>query len=204
MFRLYLVRHGETEAAAEGIFSGDLDPPLTERGRAQAERVGGLTVGLGLTALYASPKLRARATVEPTERATGLTATLDDGLRELGYGAWETRREADVRATEPEAYGAWSADPAAVGPPAGENAYAVAARAMPVIARIRAAHPSDDAVLVVSHKATIRVITCALLGIPVARFRDRLVCPPASVTTFAFGERGPILVGIGDVQHLEE
>ena len=51
-------------------------------------------------------------------------------------------------------------------------------------------------------KATIRVVTCALLGLHIGRFRDRVACPTASLTTFEFGDRGPMLVRIGDTRHL--
>ena len=39
---------------------------------------------------------------------------------------------------------------------------------------------------------------CALLGLHIGRFRDRIACPTASLTTFEFGSRGPLLVRIGE------
>jgi probable phosphoglycerate mutase len=57
--------------------------------------------------------------------------------------------------------------------------------------------------MLVSHKATIRVIVCALLGMPLGRFRSHVACPPASITSFEFGDRGPMLARIADVHHLE-
>jgi probable phosphoglycerate mutase len=57
-------------------------------------------------------------------------------------------------------------------------------------------------VLIVSHKATIRVITCALLGLHLGRFRDRVACPTASLTTFEFGDRGAMLTRLGDTHYL--
>ena len=69
---------------------------------------------------------------------------------------------------------------------------------MPVVERIRMAHEhKNENVLIVSHKATIRVITCALLGLHIGRFRDRVACPTASLTSFEYGDRGPMLVRIG-------
>ncbi|MGH7269814.1 MAG: histidine phosphatase family protein, partial [Polyangiaceae bacterium] len=52
MLTLHLVRHGDTSQAADGIFSGDLDPPLTPRGREQAEHVGRMAEALNLTAIW--------------------------------------------------------------------------------------------------------------------------------------------------------
>jgi alpha-ribazole phosphatase len=197
MLTLHLIRHGDTEASGDGVFCGDLDPPLTAHGVEQAEGLALRTVKLGLSAIYVSPKLRARMTAEPTAKATKLTPRVEEGLREIGYGAWEGRKETEIRASDAEAYAAWGSDPAIYGPPGGENGYAIAARACPVIERIRSENPNGN-VLVVSHKATVRVIVCALLGLHIGRFRDRIACPTASLTSFEFGERGAMLVRIGE------
>jgi probable phosphoglycerate mutase len=201
MLTLHLVRHGETAQSAEGYFAGDIDPPLTDHGRAQAAAVARVAATFGLQGIYVSPKLRARQTSEPILAACGLQPVIEEGLREIAYGSWEGRKESEVKASDPEAYAAWSQDPAMVPPPGGESAFAIAARALPVLGRARREHPSGN-VLFVSHKATIRVIVCALLGVPLGRFRDRVACPPASMTTFEFGERGAMLTRLGDVSHL--
>ena len=186
MLVLHLVRHGDTAQSSDGVFCGDLDPPLTEKGLAQANKLANLTSKLGITAVYASPKLRARMTAKPTLEAIRLDATFDEGLREIGYGSWEGRKESEIKVSDPENYQAWVADPAVHAPPGGESGYAIAARSVPVVERIRMKHTSGH-VLVVSHKATIRVITCALLNLHIGRFRDRVACPTASLTTFEFG-----------------
>jgi len=203
MLMLHLVRHGETMQSADGHFAGDIDPPLTERGLAQAERVASLATKLDLSAIYVSPKQRARQTSEPVLRACGLRPIVDDGLREIAYGAWEGRKESEIKASEPEVYASWSQDPALVAPPGGESAFAIAARALPILLRARR-EQAGGRVMFISHKATIRVIACALLGVPLGRFRDRVACPTASLTTFEFGERGAMLLRIGDVHHLGE
>jgi probable phosphoglycerate mutase len=201
MLMLHLVRHGDTTQSSEGVFCGDLDPPLTEKGKKQAERLATVTARLGLRAIYVSPKLRAQQTAGPTAHATGLEPRIAEGLREIAYGTWEGRGEKEIRETESEAYATWVADPALASPPGGESAFAIAARALPVLLRAREEHPTG-AIAFFSHKATIRVFTCALLGMPLGRFRDRVACPTASITSFEFGDRGQMLVRIGDTHHL--
>jgi alpha-ribazole phosphatase len=201
MLTLHLVRHGDTMQAAEGYFAGDIDPPLTDRGREQAEKVASVAERLKLSAVYVSPKLRARQTAEPILRACKLEPIVEEGLREIAYGAWEGRKESEIRREDPERFTAWTQDPALASPPGGESAFAIAARALPVLVRARGEHP-DGNVLFVSHKATIRIIVCALLGVPLGRFRDRVACPTASITSFEFGDRGGMLVRLGDVAHL--
>jgi probable phosphoglycerate mutase len=201
MLTLHLIRHGDTSQSAEGVFCGDLDPPLTEKGKLQAERLAVVTSKLAISAIFVSPKLRARQTAEPTCKATALEPHIEEGLREIGYGTWEGRKESEIKQSEPEEYGAWNGDPAVHAPPGGESGYAIAARSIPVVERIRHTHKRGN-ILIVSHKATIRVITCAMLGLHIGRFRDRVACPTASLTTFEFGERGPMLVRIGETRHV--
>src|SRR5580658_10782073 len=201
MLTLHLVRHGDTEASGDGVFCGDLDALLTPSGLEQAHRVGALAVKLRPQALYVSPKRRALQTIEPAAQLLALEPTVDDRLREIAYGTWEGKREVDIQKTQTIAYEAWVRDPALHPPPGGEGGFAIAARAIAVLERIQGEHPSGT-VLVLSHKATIRVLTCALLGLHIGRFRDKVACPTASLTTFEFGERGAMLVRIGDTTHL--
>jgi probable phosphoglycerate mutase len=194
---LHLIRHGDTEASGDGIFCGDLDLPLAPNGVAQAEKLVGLLTRTKIDAVYASPKLRVRMTAAPTCRALGISPVYEEGLREIAYGSWEGKHEKDVRAEQPDAYTRWTDDPGVQSPPGGESGLAIAARAMPVIARIASAHAGEE-VLVFSHKATIRILCCALLGLPISRFRDRIGCATASRTTFEFGTHGPLLVRLGE------
>ena len=57
-------------------------------------------------------------------------------------------------------------------------------------------------VLIVSHKATIRIMLCGLLGIDVGRFRYRLACPVGSVSHIEFTKEGPLLHALADRTHL--
>jgi probable phosphoglycerate mutase len=76
-----------------------------------------------------------------------------------------------------------------------------AARAAPIIERIRREHP-EGRVLIVSHKATIRILICALLGLDVRLFRDRIGQGVAAVSRFEMKKTGPMLTLLGDVSHL--
>jgi probable phosphoglycerate mutase len=202
MLRLHLVRHGDTPHASDGRLAGAVDPSLTERGLQQAEILGRTCARLGMTALYTSPLLRARMTSAPIATACRVEPVIDDGLREIAYGEWEGISEAELRANHASAFTAWTTEPALNAPPGGESAFAVASRALAVFVRAHQAHPTGI-VGFVSHRTAIRVLACALTGVPIGRFRERFACPTASITTFDFGERGITLVGLGDVHHLQ-
>ncbi|MBD0270229.1 MAG: histidine phosphatase family protein, partial [Cyanobacteria bacterium Co-bin8] len=94
-------------------------------------------------------------------------------------------------------------EPAWNPPTDGETSVQIASRASLVIAEIEAKH-SEGNVLVVSHKATIRILLCSLLGIDLGRYRYRIALPVASVSVVDFGSHGPLLVKHGDRSHLPE
>src|SRR6185295_14135831 len=162
MRTLHLLRHGETELSADGVFCGEIDTPLSDAGHAQAAAAAEAIAALDLEAIYVSPKTRARMTAAPIAKLTGLEPRVEDGLREIAYGTWDGRRESEIKQNDAETYALWASDPAVHAPPGGENGYAIAARALPIVDRVTKAHEGN--VLLVSHKATIRVIVCALLG----------------------------------------
>ena len=196
---LHLARHGETEAARDHRFCGSTDCELSELGRRQVGLVVARCRQLpGWSAVYSSPLRRCLRLAEAVGEAVGAPVTVADGLREIDHGSWDGRYEADVAREEPGAYRAYQAHPAAAGAPGGENGYQVAARALPVVLRIQEEH-AGGRVLVVSHKATLRIIVCALLGIDLDRYRDRLSLPVASLTTIELKETGPLLVSLGEL-----
>jgi broad specificity phosphatase PhoE len=194
---LYLLRHGETIYSQSGNFCGELDPDLTTAGEEMAQAFGAAYQHLEWKAVYVSPKQRTIATARPLCNALGLDMNLRDGLKEIRYGEWENRRAEDVKVNDPEAYQQWMTEPAWNPPTGGETAFQIASRAMLVITEIEHTYP-DGNVLVVSHKATLRVILCSLLGIDLGRYRDRLDMPAASVSVVKFGKYGPMLMSMGD------
>jgi probable phosphoglycerate mutase len=79
----------------------------------------------------------------------------------------------------------------------------VARRSLQVIEEIKQVF-GDGNILVVSHKATTRIVLCSLLGIDVGRFRYRLGCPVGSVSIVEFTSEGPLLRTLADRSHLSE
>jgi broad specificity phosphatase PhoE len=200
---LYMVRHGQTAASRENRFSGSSDPPLTAVGEAMAQAFAQAYMSLTWEAIYTSPLLRARQTADAVSRLTAVQATIEDGLKEIDYGEWEGLRQDEVKQRWPEAFEYWADDVASRATPGGETAFHVAARAMRVVEAIRSRHQQGN-VLIVSHKATLRVITCALLGLDVRLFRQRIAQPVCAVTMFAVTDTTALLTLHGDRTHLSE
>ena len=168
---LYLVRHAQTASSAVDSFNGQRELPLTEHGRAQARLLGQRLATVRFDAVYRSPLGRTGETAALVAKAA--TPVILPGLIEIDYGGWEGLSPAQARAADPARYDAWVSDPSLVGPPGGETAAQVAARALAALEEIRARHPGDARVLAVSHKATLRVLGAALTGAPIACYRTR-------------------------------
>src|SRR5437763_5339640 len=161
--RLLLVRHGETALSAEDRFAGSTDVPLGPNGRVQAEKLAQRLRSCSVVAVYASPKQRALETARIIAERVGLPVITRDGLREIDHGHWEGMRRTDVEAQFPDEFSCWSEDPYTFAPRGGETGVQVVARALPTVREIVTAHPGES-VLIVSHKATIRLIVASLLG----------------------------------------
>ena len=200
---LYLLRHGETEFSKTGGYCGSLDPELTDNGRRMAEQFGDAFRKLSWEAAYVSPMKRTIATAKPLCDAVGIEMRLRDGLKEIAYGEWEGRTQEDVKERYADVYLRWMTEPAWNAPPDGETAQQIAARATPVISEILAHHSSGN-VLVVSHKATIRILLCDFLGIDLGRYRDRIAAFAGSVSIVRFGQYGPLLEVLGDRSYMSD
>ncbi|UZQ55815.1 histidine phosphatase family protein [Trichothermofontia sichuanensis B231] len=198
---IYFLRHGETTASRTGGYCGTLDIDLTEVGTQMAQAFADAYRDLPWAAVYTSPLRRTVATAQPLCEAIGLQMQVRAGLREIEYGQWEGLTVEAVRQQYEEDYVRWLTEPAWNPPTGGETAVQVASRASLVIAEIENQY-ADGNVLVVSHKATIRILLCSLLGIDLGRFRDRIDMPVAAVSVVKFDVHGPLLQRLGDRAHL--
>ncbi len=198
---LYLLRHGETTHSQTGGFCGFLDPELTASGKQMAQAFADTYKQEPWEAVFCSPMKRTIATAEPLCEALGIEPQLRDGLKEINYGKWEDRTQVEVSEQYAEEYMRWQREPAWNPPTDGETTIQIASRASLVIAEIEEKYTSGN-VLVVSHKATIRIILCNLLGIDLGRYRDRIDMPVATVSVVKFDTHGPMLQRLGDRNHL--
>lgn len=199
--RLLLVRHGATALTAENRFSGADGIDLSDEGRAQVGALAERLRDREIEAIYASPLSRTLQTAQILAERRAVPILPRDGLREISHGHWEGLTRSEVEALHPDEYATWEADPFTYAPPGGESGVSVLARALPVIRDVVVAHPAGT-VLVVSHKATIRLLLSSLLGIDARGYRDRLDQAPACLNILDF--KDPVrarLMLFNDVSH---
>jgi len=201
--RILLVRHGESVWNGERRIQGHRDPPLSERGRRQADLLVARLAphgGPAVAAVYTSPLRRAAETAERIAEVYRLPLVRDPDLREMSLGDWEGMTVPEIQATFPSAYERWLEDPLAAPAPNGEPLPAFAARTAGALARMQAAHPGRD-LLVVSHGGVIKALLCAVLGLEV-RYLFRLKQDNTAINLVELGPAVRRLVLLNDTCHL--
>ena len=126
---VYLARHGETAWTITGQHTGLTDLPLTERGEANARRLGARLGGIHFARVFTSPLKRAMRTCELAGFVQA--AELDQDLVEWNYGKYEGLHRIDILRERPD----WQLF--RDGCPEGESPHQVAERADRVVERIR-------------------------------------------------------------------
>ena len=183
--RVFIVRHGATVLSTEDRFAGATDVALSDEGRQQTRRLSERLSDEKISAIYASPLGRTVETATILAQPHGLELQLRDGLREISHGRWEQMTRREVEQKFPEEAAEWEKDPYTFAPDGGESGLAVTARALPVLIEIVRENPGRT-VLVVSHKATIRLLLSSLLGFDPRRYRDNLDQKPAALNVVDF------------------
>jgi broad specificity phosphatase PhoE len=183
--RVFLIRHGATVLSAEDRFAGETDVELSDEGRDQARKLAVRLRTEKIAAVYSSPLGRTLETARIIASPHNLSIVRRDGLREISHGRWEQMTRREVEEKFPEEVAAWEEDPYTFAPAGGESGLAVTARALPVLIEIVRTH-HDENVIIVSHKATIRLLLSSLLGFDPRRYRDNLDQSPAALNIVDF------------------
>jgi len=201
---LYLLRHGQTALSRDDVFCGSgLDPELTPEGMEMAHAFARAYREVEWRAVYSSSLRRSITTAQPLCDAVGINPQVRAELNEIAYGKWEGLTKDQVSKEYHDEYISWLADPAWHAPTGGESAIVTGRRGLQVIEEIQRQFTGGN-VLIVSHKATIRIILCSVLGIDVGRFRYRLACPVGSLSSVEFTSNGPMLKVLADRSHLTD
>lgn len=199
---IFFLRHGETLASKTDSFCGTSDVELTTEGKIMAKDFAIAYKSLPWRAIFSSPMRRTIATAKPLCNLVAMEMQLRNGLKEIDFGKWEGKTQVEVDRQFHDDYLRWQSEPGWNAPPDGERAIDIARRSSEVLEEIEQTY-SNGNVLVVSHKATIRIMLCSLLGIDVGRYRDRIDMPVAALSVVEFNEHGPLLKKLSDRSHLK-
>lgn len=183
------LRHGEPSGGSRFRGNG-VDDPLSELGWRQMRAT---TADIdGWQRVVSSPMLRCIAFADWLAKERGLPVTVEDDLREVGFGAWEGLRRDRLRLARREEYEAFYRDPVRNRPAGAEPLDAFAARVARVFDRL-AADFAGQHLLVVCHAGVIRGTLGHVTRAPAVNWY-RTEVDHAAVTRFAHDRRGPRLV----------
>ncbi|MFG3151047.1 bifunctional RNase H/acid phosphatase [Streptomyces sp. NPDC048219] len=199
-----LLRHGETPLTPQKRFSGSggSDPSLSAVGREQAARVAeGLARRGTIQAIVASPLARTRETAAVVAARLGLEVTVEEGLRETDFGAWEGLTFGEVRERYPDDLNAWLASPEAEPTGGGESFTATGARIAATRDRLVSAY-AGRTVLLVSHVTPIKTFVQLALGAPPeSLFRMELSAASLSAVAY-YADGGASVRLFNETSHL--
>ncbi|TCR21884.1 bifunctional RNase H/acid phosphatase [Streptomyces sp. BK205] len=199
-----LLRHGETPLTPQKRFSGSggTDPSLSDIGREQAERAAEALARRGtIQHILASPLTRTRQTAAAVAERLGIEVTVEDGLIETDFGAWEGLTFGEVRERYPDDLTKWLADPEAEPTGGGESFAATATRIAATRDKLVAAY-AGRTVLLVTHVTPIKTFVRLALGAPPESL-FRMELSAASLSAVAYYADGNASVRLlNDTSHL--
>lgn len=201
--RILAIRHGETTWNRDARIQGQLDIPLNDTGRWQAERTAAALAGEPIEAVYASDLARARETAAAIARARGLPLQTHTGLRERHFGAFQGRTWAELEREHPDVVRAWKARVPDFAPPGGESLLELRARVEGTFAELAARHPGAQ-IVVVAHGGVLDILYRAATGVDLQAPRAWAMGNAAIHRVLWTADSGFALLSWGDTRHLEE
>ena len=200
MKRLWLIRHGEPVAEARGRCYGSLDFGLSEAGRGQIGRVADYVRSEPISAVYTSPRSRAR------EGAAILAATVSapvlevaEDLREMDFGDFEGLTYDEIAARSPELYRLWMENPTEVVFPNGESFPEMRDRVLRAFDVIERKH-AGQTVAFVTHSGVNRILLASVLQMP-GDCIFRLAQEYAAINLIEFMRGSPVVRLLNFVPH---
>lgn len=168
--KIWLVRHGETDANLQKRFQGWTDLPLNAAGLRQAEWLRRELGHSPLRQIFASPLRRAMQTAGIiAEGSRGESAVVPvEAIKELNFGQWDGRSSAEIAANDPETYQRWLDQWERTAPPGGESAAAMYDRVCDWFGTLVRKTDQRAEVVIVTHEGVILQILAHLLGLGLA------------------------------------
>lgn len=164
--KLWMVRHGETQANVAGLYSGHAPTPLTEKGIVQAQTLGTLLAHVPFDHVMCSELERTHHTARLLLAGRPLQPEVSSRLNEMFFGDWEMRHHRDLVTEDKANYAAWCADWQNAIPTNGEGFQAFSQRINEFISQL----PTLDYqnLLLVSHQGVLSLLIAQLLSMPSA------------------------------------
>ena len=180
--RIYMVRHGQSQANERDVFLGHTDLDLTKKGCEQALATAKYLSQIPVDRLYSSDLKRAYHTAEATAELLHLPIEKREALREIFCGEWENQPFAKLETEYKESYGVWLQNIDEAHPEQGESVLQLKARIVASVENI-AKENEGKTVFIFSHATPIRCFGAYCKGV---RVKDLPWVSNASVSYFEY------------------
>ncbi|WP_195268017.1 histidine phosphatase family protein [Eubacterium sp. 1001713B170207_170306_E7] len=203
MTTLYLIRHGTTDANANGIFQGVLDLPLNALGLRQAEALGKRFEDIDLDVLYCTPLQRTRQTAEGLRGCKELPILVEPGIVEVDGGLMEAKKISVIDEEFPGLMETFKTDLPNFQAPEGESTRDVYDRVTSALTHI-VSENAGKTIACISHGFAIQTFLWYAKGLPFEEMQQEILRNTA-VCKFVFDEDNRLEIAyINDDSHLSE
>lgn len=198
---LYMLRHGFSVSNEKKYFTGNLDVPLTETGRRQAEKAAEFFQKHPIDHIYASDLSRAYETALPVAKALSLPVIKDEGLREIFAGEWEGVYFDELNEKYASSYAVWRTDIGRAACDGGETVKEFSERILKAVKAICDRHEGET-VLIATHATPIRVLQTVAQNLPIEKMAEVPWVKNASINLFSYENGKFSLIEKDITQHL--
>jgi broad specificity phosphatase PhoE len=195
-----MVRHGQTAWHSESRHVGNVDIPLDETGRSQADRLVGRFADSEIDVIFSSPLSRCLEMAELVAASNGLPVKADDRLREIDFGEWSGEKYSDVAEKYGNIVEHWTRDVNSLTPPGGESLAQVRERTLSWFQQAWMEHTWKN-LYVFSHSTPIRILVSELMGLPMEHM-FWLSLSLASITSLTYNGEAACLEVLNETCHL--
>ncbi len=202
MTKLYLIRHGESQANCQRRFAGNYDIDLTELGYAQAVRIPPVFDGVPIDAIFASDLQRAYHTAVPLAESRGMQIIKAPDFREIYAGEWEGATFDEITERYAEDYAVWKNDIGRAVCTGGESVAHLAERVLAAITKIARGYDGKT-VVIATHATPIRSLVTRWQTGDLSEMKNIPWVPNASVTRVSFDNGIFTIEEIGYTGHLD-
>jgi len=201
---LIFVRHGESEGNKNGRYNGQLNLPLSDIGKSQAEKTAEFLDKFKIDVIYSSDLSRAYDTALATSKRQNIPIISSKEIREIFGGKFEGLEYAKIKDIYPEEYNSWINDMANCQCPDGESVKDVYLRVSNKISDI-VLNNKEKTVLIVTHGLPLRIMSTVWYKKSLSEIRDFEWMKNASVTVVNYDDiNKPEVILYDEHSHLND
>lgn len=184
MKTVIMVRHGQSETNVRKVFTGQIDAPLTDTGREQAQMMAQHLDKYKVDKIYVSSLSRAVETAQPIVQRQNCPVEKRDDLMEINAGLWQGMTFTDIAEKYPESYRVWKEDMGKAAPEGGETCKQLYDRVTAFLKKVL--EEPEKTICLVCHATPIRMMESYIRCGCADAARDITWIPNASVAVYEY------------------